>query len=224
MAAVLASGELAAVSHQAAGVLHHFLQQALGPVDITVPSWRRPRDGIALHVASTAETTIRLGIRTTTAERTLLDLAATDIEERPLRRALHEAEVQRATTHQKTLSFLASHAGTPGAPRLRRLLDLGPAPTRSELEDRLHALIHDLHPECNARIEGYEVDFLFRAERVVVEADGTRFHATPEARKRDARKQAHLEAHGLRVLRAGYDDVTQRPAETRARVLRALTP
>jgi very-short-patch-repair endonuclease len=224
MAAVLAAGPGACLSHLAAAFVHSLIERARDPIDVTTPTWRKPRPRITLHTRTLEpqEVTLRHGIPTTTAERTLLDLA-TVLPPSKLRRIVHQAEVQRTTTHAKLTSFLASQAGSPGAPDLRRLLDHGPAPTRSELEDRLLELLHDFPPhETNARIEGYEVDVLFREQRLIVEADGTQFHATPLARRADADKQAQLEAAGYRVLRVTWDEVTRRPEQTRTRIRRAL--
>ncbi len=224
MAAVLAAGDKACLSHVAAAFVHSLIERAPTDVDVTTPTWRRPRSGLTLHTRplAPAEITLRRGIPVTSPERTLLDLATT-LPPAKLRRALHEAEVQRITTHAKVVSFLASHARAPGAPALRRHLDTGPAPTRSELEDRLLELLHDFpHHEVNVRVEGYEVDVLFPAERLILEADGARFHDTAVARAADAERQARLEAAGYRVLRITWRDVTSHRARTVARIRRAL--
>ncbi len=197
------------------------------PSTSTTPSWRRPRSGVTLHTRRLPrdETTVRLGIPVTTTERTLLDLA-TVLREPQLRRALHEAEVQRATTHTRMAAFLEGHTATPGAPKFRRLLAHGPAPTRSELEDRLRELILSCPgipaPQFNVRVEGFEVDLLFREHRVIVEADGARFHDTPTARAQDQEKQAVLEVAGYRVIRVTWSDVVDHPSRTLRRLLRAL--
>lgn len=69
----------------------------------------------------------------------------------------------------------------PGAGRLRALLrgQRGPGLSQSEAEERFLALIREAglpEPETNVRIHGYEVDFLWRDQQVVVEIDGFRFH------------------------------------------------
>jgi very-short-patch-repair endonuclease len=58
--------------------------------------------------------------------------------------------------------------------------------------------------------------------RLIVEVDGARYHDTPFARRNDLNKQARLEAAGYRVIRLTWDQVTRRPAQTAARINRAL--
>jgi len=81
-------------------------------------------------------------------------------------------------------------------------------------------------PAVNAPIHledaTYEVDFLFAAERVVVEADGERFHGTSQARDLDATRQAALEAAGYRVVRLTWQQVKRGRAQTVSRLRRAL--
>ena len=224
MAAVLAAGPGACLSRVAAGFVHSLIERAPTNVDVTTPTWRRSRAGLTLHTRKLEKTeiTLRHGIPVTSPERTLLDLATTLPPDR-LRRIVHEAEVQRITAHAKLVAVLDSHAGAPGSPALRRHVEKGPAPTRSELEDRLLELLHDFPPHAtNARVEGYEVDVLFPDRRLVLEADGARFHDTAAARAGDAEKQARLEAAGYRVLRITWADVTSHRDRTVARIRRAL--
>jgi very-short-patch-repair endonuclease len=77
-------------------------------------------------------------------------------------------------------------------------------PVRSHLEERFLAFSrgHKLPaPEVNARIESWEVDFLWRDQRVIVEADGHAAHGTRAAFERDRVKDAELAAAGWRVVR-----------------------
>ena len=59
-------------------------------------------------------------------------------------------------------------------------------------------------PEVNARIEGYEVDFLWRSQRLIVETDGHARHGTRTAFERDLAKDARLTLLGYRVVRFTY--------------------
>jgi very-short-patch-repair endonuclease len=77
------------------------------------------------------------------------------------------------------------------------------------------------HPTTNARVAGFEVDFLYAAQSLILEADGERYHANRLARGHDAARQACLEAAGYRVLRLTWAQVTP-PEETLARVRHAL--
>ena len=97
MAAVLACGPGAVLSHRAAAVFWGILEGARAWVDITVPRGLRGRDGIRVHQATLApdERTVEAGIPVTTVARTLLDLAALlDLHE--FKRALERAEIGRA--------------------------------------------------------------------------------------------------------------------------------
>jgi very-short-patch-repair endonuclease len=223
LAAAKASGAGADVSYRAAAHLLGFLPHAAGPVDITVPKARRPQRGITLHcrLLPRAERTTHRGIPVTTPERTLYDLASV-LPRRQLRRALHEAEVQRRTTHAKVARFLETH---PGAHTLRELVAQGPSPTRSYLEDDVLELIRadPTMPRhvTNTRIEGFEVDLLFPEHGLIIEADGSRYHSTPTAQQRDAETQAHLEAEHYKVLRLTSEDIN-RPDRTRAEIHQRL--
>ncbi|MBV8955565.1 MAG: DUF559 domain-containing protein, partial [Solirubrobacterales bacterium] len=105
-------------------------------------------------------------------------------------------------------------------------------PARSDLEVRISSFLrrHDFPPFLmNTTVPGLptwiEVDFLFPGQRVVIEADGARFHDTKRRRASDRRKQAVIEAAGLQVIRLRHEDVE--PAleqQTRARVTNALSP
>ena len=99
------------------------------------------------------------------------------------------------------------------------------APTRSELEDRFLALCrrHRLpRPEINVRVGRWEVDFLWRTRRLVVETDGYRFHRGAVAFEDDHARELDLRAAGLNFLRIGFHQVTNEPARVAALVLREL--
>jgi very-short-patch-repair endonuclease len=65
-------------------------------------------------------------------------------------------------------------------------------------------------------------DLLWREHKLVVELDGAQFHGSRLAREDDARRQAVLEAHGYRVLRISYAQLTRDGQQTIARIARAL--
>jgi very-short-patch-repair endonuclease len=107
-----------------------------------------------------------------------------------------------------------------------RPADLGRDPdlTRSELERRFLRLCrrHRLpDPEVNARIDRYEVDFLWRADRVVVETDGFRYHGDRAAFESDRARDARLQVLGFRVLRFTHRQVAEE-AGTVAATLRSV--
>jgi len=231
LAAVLAAGPAAVLSHRSAAALWRLVDAERGDVDVTVPHRARQQAGIRVHQTRRLDVgeSLRLGgIPVTSVARTLLDLAVV-ADERVLRRAVREAYVRRRVD-DATLDAAVERAGRrPGARRLAALVRPGRTGTRSELEDRLLELLlaHGLPaPEVNVRLAGLaeavEVDLLFGAARLVVEADGARFHDSPVARRSDAERQAMLEAAGYRVLRVSWAQVTRRPDETVRRLRRAL--
>jgi hypothetical protein len=101
------------------------------------------------------------------------------------------------------------------------------AVTRSELEEAFLGLCDDHglpRPETNARIEGIEVDFIWRDMRLIVEVDGYAYHRSPAAFERDRERDAILTTKGWRVLRFTYAQVTHRPAWVAAMALKARRP
>jgi very-short-patch-repair endonuclease len=171
------------------------------------------------------DTTTYKQIPITTPARTLLDLAPT-LEPRQLEQALAEALRRRLTRPQALRSLLARHSGRPGVPALRRLLESdAPAFTRSELEERFLTLVREAGlpaPEVNAKLGPYEVDFLWRDERLVVEVDGWDFHSDRKAFEEDRRRDAELTARGYRVSRVTWRQIADEPIAVIARVAAAL--
>jgi very-short-patch-repair endonuclease len=199
-------------------------------VDVTVPA-RDPgkKPGIRVHRTRALD---RRDVRTcdgvpiTTPARTLLDLAG-EASARELERALAEAHVRRLTSHRDLLSLLARHGRRPGSPEIRRFVegDRGAQLTRSQAEERFLALMRAAQlpmPDVNVRIGPIEVDFLWREERLVVEVDGFRFHASRAAFERDRLRDAELQASGFRVMRVTWRQLTRTREATLARIASAL--
>ncbi len=120
--------------------------------------------------------------------------------------------------------------GRAGAPSLRALAGRergqGPTLTRSQAEEIFLGLIRegDLpEPEVNARIHGYEVDFLWRHHNLVVEIDGFRYHSTARTFEHDRRKDNALGGYGLDTLRFTWRDLVRRQLMTVATVARRLS-
>jgi very-short-patch-repair endonuclease len=222
MAAVLAGGDDAVLSHHSAAALWDLLP-ARGTAEVTTGPGRRAPAGIRLHQTrrlAAGERTVRRGIAVTTVERTIADLAGV-VSAARLGRVLARAEALELVD---VPTLLRCAHRRPGAVALRSLLaDWAPSVTRTELEDRLLMVVLKAglpRPEVNARLHGYEVDLLWRGARIVAEADGHAFHASRAQIERDRRREAVLAAHGHRVLRFTWQQVTRRPAEV-VRALRA---
>lgn len=215
-AAVLAAGRGAALGRRDAAALWRLLERIERPIDVLTARRVRRQVGIAPHCVGAldpAEITSRHGIPVTSVSRTLLDLAGC-VPERRLRRAFAEADRIGLLVPAELGELLdARGRGRPGAARLRALLadHSGPVPlTRSVLEYRFLQACRRRglpDPEVNVRVAGFEVDMLWRAERVIVELDGHAYHGTRAAIRRDHRRDGRLQAAGFAVLRLTHDDV-----------------
>jgi very-short-patch-repair endonuclease len=230
MAAILACGKGAVLSHDTAATLWGLRGPTGGRIHITLPSrGKRSRPGIRVHSAGRLdpeEIRHHNGLPVTAPVRTIIDLALV-LPFRDLQRAYEEAQVQRLVRPSELRSALGRSTGRRGAPAIRALLDLDrkPALTRSEAEARLLALLRaaDLPPtEVNARIGRYEVDFLWRRQRLVVEVDGFAYHASRAAFERDRIRDAELQAAGYRVMRITRHQLQGQPEAVIARLAQAL--
>jgi very-short-patch-repair endonuclease len=218
MAAVLACGDKAALSHFSAAVLWGMLSGD-GKIHVTAPTCRG-RAGLVVHRARLeGEVGKRAGTAVTTPARTLIDLA--DVApQRTLERALDEAEFLRLDC-----TGLAPRHGRRGSGRLTSVLAVhaaGSTRTRSELEEMFLALCdkHDLpRPEVNVHIEGYECDFVWREQRLIVETDGAAAHSTKRAMKRDPARDAELMIAGWRVWRVTYERMLLEPDAVAAQLI-----
>ena len=203
---------------QSGAALWGFMPETEEPVDVVVLGDRRSPPGIRVHTTRhlpSRDVQRRSGIPVTEPHRTLLDLADV-LPRRDLRRALGQAEVMRLVAHPRLRDLLADAHGRHGAHTLSLLLDRGPAPTRSPLEDDLVDFCHDhgLGPrKHNARVGAYEVDVLFPQARLILEADSPTYHDTPTARANDAEKDRALTAAGHRVIRLREEDFHEGMAE-----------
>jgi hypothetical protein len=195
MAAVMAGGDRAVLSHATAATAWDLRRSASGLVHITVAGdgGRKRRAGIRLHRSTTLEpqdTTTSRGIPITTPVRTIIDLART-VTGRPLEHALDLAE-------QRSLIDFAELRRRPIPTSLQAVLSLytaGSIVTRSEMEERFLRLCDDhglKRPNVNTRIEGEEVDFVWRDARLIVEVDGYRYHRSPSAFESDRERDVVL--------------------------------
>jgi Protein of unknown function (DUF559)/Transcriptional regulator, AbiEi antitoxin len=227
MAAVLAGGPGALLSHFAAAVLWGFWRWEPRDVDVIVLGDKgRAQAGLRIHRAQVDPQDVMRhhGIRVTSAARTCLDIAA-ELSPQALRRPVRQAQAERWTSVRQIADVLARSTGHRGSRRLADLIATGPAPTRSELEDVvLDVLLRGglPHPEVNKPIVrgGRRIvpDFRWPAQRLVVEADGAAWHDGKLAREDDAERQAVLEASGERVLRVTWDQGIRQADQVVARV------
>ena len=214
MAAVLAAGPGAVLSHRSAAHLWGLIRRSPSLVDVTTPRAPRNVRGVAVHRTrrlTQEETTSHRGIPTTTVARTLTDFAdrATTSE---VRRVRHQAEIAYGITPSPI-------NGRRGAARLKD----EPDRSRSKLERAFLRLCEERSlppPENNAHVNGIEVDFLWRDQRVVVEVDGWEYHRTRHAFETDRARDQALARTGHRVLRFTHRQL-QSDAAGVARTVRA---
>lgn len=223
MAAVLAAGPGAVLSHRSAAALWAVRWTERADIEVTAPRQVEPRPGLHPHraVLSADEVTVVDGIPTTTPARTLLDLAAV-VSRQALERALDEAEMLRLPGPHELLD---RYPGRRGAATLRTVLltSRSPTPTRTELEDRFLTFLDDWgfdRPDVNSIIEGLEVDAVWREARLIVELDGFATHGTRRGFERDRERDRRLTAAGWRVIRLTWRQLEH--GEALARELRAL--
>ena len=229
LAAALACGDGAVVSYRTAGRLCGCIARGTDEVEVTISGRRiQSRAGIRVHRVRAfrpEDTTVRNGVPTTSVARTLLDLASV-LAERELEAALSEALALKIVNRMAIDRVLADRDRMPGAARLRALISgHEPARTRSAAEEHMLGLIRKAGlpaPAVNAGVAGFEVDFHWRAERLVVEVDGKAFHTTPRKFESDRRRDAALIARGLRVMRVTWQQLEREPERVLADVVRAL--
>jgi very-short-patch-repair endonuclease len=209
MAAVLACGRGALLSHRSAATLWELADYPHGPIEVTTPgTGSRAQPGIRIHRARSLhpdDVSSRCRIPVTSPARTLIDLAAT-IAPRHLEEAFEEALRRRIVTPRALAGQVERNTGRSGAPLLRDLLGLDAesiARTKSRLEARFLRFCREERlpmPEVNSSVGGYEVDASWPGTNLVVELDSWSFHRGREVFERDRAKWADLTAMGYRVI------------------------
>jgi hypothetical protein len=226
MAAVLAGGADALLSHRSAAALWGIRPPGAHAIEITVPpggarlsgrAVRSHRSAIVSQFASVVD-----GIPVTSVAFTLLDLAAV-LRPHQLRRAVEASERLELFDLREVETALAADPGRPGSPALLALLadmkDHGVTRTRSEVEALFLQLCvdHDLpRPQVNLYDNGREVDFRWAQQRLIVEVDGWQFHRSHRAFVTDrARDRAALKT-GWRVARFPAIEIQRTPGAVAA--------
>ena len=246
MAAVLAAGEGAVLSHAFAGALWGITNSGIrprpgspsskpGPIDVTVPPARHPRvAGLRIHRrrlecghpgSTRCDVARREGIPVTSVVRTLLDLA-TVLDAPRLAAAVNEADKLDRMDPEALRAAVGERDGQRGVGALRALLDETVfVLTDSELERRFLPIARRAglpKPETGVRLHGFTVDFLWWDLGLVVETDGLRYHRTATQQAADRRRDQAMTEHGLTPLRFTHAQVVHRPAEVE-RVLRTVS-
>ena len=212
MAAVLAGGAGAVLSHRSAAQLWGLRSGMSVPVDVTVDRSRGRRKGIRFHRRPLPfdEVTTRDGIPLTTVPRTIFDLAAGE-RPRALERLINEADVERLWDRLSLVDLLERYPNRAGSAALRAALRArraGATVTKSELEEMFVELVDEFglpRPEINAWLavdgRGFSPDALWRACRLIVELDSHEFHANDQAFESDRERDRRLEVAGWSTIR-----------------------
>ena len=221
MAAVLACGPTAVLSHKSAAEHWGLLVTAQAKADVTVPGTSRAqRPKIRVHRARTLapdEVTILDGIPVTSLARTLLDLAGSLTRDRLLR-AVEQADRIQKLDCRAVMVVLDRHPRHHGRAKLRRIMATyaGPPDVRSVLERDFHAFVitSDLPlPLLNVDVAGVTVDAHWPQWRLVVELDSRGYHMDTAAFENDRIRDAKLMRAGQRVLRITHRRLTGRPGD-----------
>jgi very-short-patch-repair endonuclease/predicted transcriptional regulator of viral defense system len=229
MAAVLACDEGAILSHLSSAALWGFVPWGSRELHVTLSSGhRRPQTGIRHHRLKAPldprDVTRRRNIPVATAARAVVEIAG-ELSTRDLERALDEAIVRRVTTREAVRGAQRRAGRHPGAAVLRGLIAVTGG-SRSQAERMLRALARRgglPPPQVNAHLGGFEVDFLWPVERVIVEVDGYAFHSSRAAFERDHQRDATLQGMGFRILRITWRQLMQEPEFVLVQLARALS-
>ncbi len=192
MAAVLACGDGAALSHGSAAVLWGFLKPLKGPIHVSMPSrnGRRPREGIVVHRRSSLPATVKTDVPVTTPRRTIEDIKG-PLPDYLVRKAKRQAE------------FLGYELALPSDR------------SRSDLETfflsfcRRHRLPL---PEVNVQVGSWTVDFLWPAHKLIVETDFFAYHRGSQAFEDDHQRDMELRRMGYAVRRYTGAQIRNHPA------------
>jgi very-short-patch-repair endonuclease len=231
----LACGPGTVVSHGTAAWLYGLSSWEPEEIDVTAPvEAGRKIAGIRrrfVPVPEGREVWRRSGVPVTSPARTIVDCAGSDpkgvagmVEQAAVLGLLDVGAIDRVLDGPRRR----------GAKHLRQVLEpwrrYRPGiKLRSRMEAKLLPLLSEAAlpiPQTNARVRAggktYAVDFLWRAEKVVVETDGGRFHDNPAAGFRDSERNRALTGAGYLIPRFGWEDLRDRPGQTMAELARHL--
>lgn len=233
----LRAGPASVVSHESAGRLHGFAQVKAGQVVVTVPTPdRSPVPGSRHHVSRDLErdhVTTFDGLPVTTLDRTVIDLSAR-LHVATLRELVDHATVDRRTSIARLGAMLADvrRSGRAGVRKLSMVLDeLGPGEgmSRSELERLLDGVIdiagiprpvHEYPLPGRGAVNGF-VDRCWPEAKLIVEADGRKWHARRQQSLLDSTRSFEAQAAGFETSRLLWEHLADAPDAT-AHLLRAV--
>lgn len=229
LAAVLACGSGALLSHYSAGWLWGITTTSPVPIHVTTPIPRKLHLPVRRHhsrILEPEDRALEMGIPVTALPRTYLDLAAV-VRFEWLRRMLERGEELEILDVRPIEALLARSGGHHGAEPLRRAIAIyGPAAvSRSELERDFLALVLAAglpRPATNYVEHGFELDVYWPEYRFAVELDVFETHGTREAFERDRLRQEELLLAGVELIRVTGPRLEREPAHVIEHVRRLL--
>lgn len=228
MAAVLAAGPDAVVSHLSAAWLWSLHEHSPVEVEVTVTAARHRRRGIRVHRATALDS--QWGhidrIPVTALHPTLLGVAATQ-PDRTLTSVVDRAKRRSLLDLGSIDQYLMGRSRSPGHARLKSALDLYRDPVfdhgRSEL------LFLDLvkkaglpRPVLNTWVGEFEIDAYWEAERFAVEVDGWETHGTRQAFEQDRIRIENMKLAGIDAIRITARRIEREPREVARRLRQHL--
>ena len=228
-AAIMFCRGRAILSHGSAAGLWGLRPPPKHEVSVTVIGDRRSRPGLVVHRTTAihpADLRIRHGLPVTAPALTIIDNAA-ELASDGLERVVAQGRVERLLRDGELEAALHRAGKRRGTGPVRALLENegGPAFTRRDAERRMLALVRQAGlrvPRVNAPLLGFEVDFLWERERLVVETDGYQFHGQRRSFESDRRRDQILLAAGYRVMRITWRQLRDEPLAVIARLAMAL--
>jgi len=230
LAAVLACGRGALLSHESAAALWGLIGARGGAIHLTSSHGRAGRPGIALHKGRlhAEDRAKRDGIPVTSVARTIFDLAETH-DDGWMRGVFEEADRLRILRLAELRRVCDRGAGRRGLGLARRLAEEAIAAENdpaSFLENLFFTFCREQRlprPLTNVPVLGFEVDALWLGARVIVELDGWRSHRHRAAFERDRIRDADHAVAGYRVIRVTYRRLKREPAVVADQLRELLT-
>ena len=230
MAAVLACGPDAFLSHSSAAALFEIRPLLEGLTEVSIPTgYDRRLAGLTAHrrlVLTPQDITERDGIPVTTPACTLVDLAV-HLGSRRLEAAINEADKRDLITPEQLRASLEAMKGRQGVALVRKTLDQKTFTlTDSDLERRFLPIARRSglpRPETQVTLCGLRVDFYWRQLALVVETDGLRYHRTPAQQATDRTRDQILTAAGFTCLRFTRAQVRYEPRRVQSVLTKVAT-
>jgi hypothetical protein len=239
-ARLLAISGDAVISHASAGLLHGLpYVDAPSLPTLTVPRLRHVEHLLGLYSSRVPahHRALLEDLPITTPARTVVDLLRTSTD-RFEAQALADGALRTGVAPASVARVLAECSGWPGINQARRAWDLADGLAESPLESRSRLWMREgglPEPQAQARIADRSglviarVDFLFRAQRTVVEADGRVKYDDPAPTRspgsvlwEEKLREDRLRDLGFEVVRATWADGRNGGAALVERVLRAF--